>query len=131
MALKLVLKPGEKIAINGAVVVNGDRRTSFAIENEARILREADIIQHEDATTPAARIYLPIMMMYLTPESTDKMQTEYEKRLAEFVQVISDADALSTCARINAHIASNAYYKAMTECRALMEFEKTRLSDVA
>ena len=31
MGLKLSLKPGEKIAINGAVIVNGERRSEFIV----------------------------------------------------------------------------------------------------
>ena len=40
MALKVTLKPGEKFVINGAVIVNGDRRSSLVIQNKVSILRE-------------------------------------------------------------------------------------------
>ncbi|MDC0074429.1 flagellar biosynthesis repressor FlbT, partial [Alphaproteobacteria bacterium] len=33
MALKLTLKPGEKFVINGAVIVNGERRSHLLIQN--------------------------------------------------------------------------------------------------
>ena len=45
MPLKLSLKPGEKFAINGAVIVNGDRRGTLVVQNHASILRERDILQ--------------------------------------------------------------------------------------
>ena len=67
MPLKLSLKPGEKFVLNGAVLTNGDKRTSLVIQNKACVLREKDIMQPSEATTPARRIYLPIMMMYLDP----------------------------------------------------------------
>lgn len=131
MALKLTLKPGERAAINGAVIVNGDRRASLVIENRARVLRESDVMQPEDATTPARRIYLPIMMMYLDPETRRDMQPEYEKRLTEFTGVVSDHEALATCARLAAHVANGDYYKALAACRELIAFEETRLADVS
>ena len=68
MPLKLSLKPGEKFVLNGAVLTNGDKRTSLVIQNKACVLREKDIMQVEDADTPARRIYFPIMMMYLDPD---------------------------------------------------------------
>src|SRR5471030_3333363 len=65
MPLKLSLKPGEKFVLNGAVVQNGDRRSSLLLQNKASVLREKDIMQAEEAVTPARRIYFPVMMMYL------------------------------------------------------------------
>jgi flagellar protein FlbT len=62
VALKLTLKPKERFFINGAVVVNGDRRSSLLIENNASILREKDIMQEREAGTPVRRIYFAIQM---------------------------------------------------------------------
>ena len=45
MPLKLSLKPNEKIVLNGAVVQNGDRRTTLLLQNKASVLREKDIMQ--------------------------------------------------------------------------------------
>lgn len=131
MALKLTLKPGERVAINGAVIVNGDRRSAFVVENQARVLRERDIVKPENADTPAKRIYLPIMLMYLEPAEERRLFPEFEQRLTEFAGAISDAGALKTCAAIAAHVANGEHYKAMTLCRSLVEFEKTRLAHVA
>ena len=59
MPLKLSLKPGEKFVLNGAVVQNGDRRAALILQNKASVLREKDIMQAEEAVTPARRIYFP------------------------------------------------------------------------
>lgn len=131
MVLKLTLKPGERAAINGAVIVNGDRRASLVVENKARVLREGDILQPEDANTPAKRIYLPIMMMYLEPATNHDLQTEYELRLKQFADAVINVDALETCARLAAHVANGEFYKALTACRLLIAFEDKRLSNVA
>ncbi|OFW99667.1 MAG: flagellar biosynthesis repressor FlbT [Alphaproteobacteria bacterium RIFCSPHIGHO2_12_FULL_63_12] len=131
MALKLTLKPGEKIAINGAVIVNGDRRTEFLVENRASILRETDIMRAEEATTPARRVYLPVMMMALDPSARKTLFAEFDRRLTEFANVLSDPAALSLCLKISASVANGAYYKALGSCRALIEFENERLSHVA
>jgi len=130
MVLKLTLKPGERAAVNGAVIVNGDRRSSFVIENRARVLREADIMQPEDASTPARRVYFPVMMMYLDEKTANDMLPEFETRLTEFIDAVTDADALATCARIAADVANNEHYKALQKCRSLMEFEDSRLAHV-
>lgn len=128
MVLKLTLKPGERAAVNGAVIVNGDRRASIVIENRARVLREVDIMQPAEATTPGRRIYFPVMMMYLDPSTNDGMRSEFEGRLTEFIDVVTDGDALRTCAQIAADVANEDFYKALQKCRSLMAFEETRLT---
>ncbi len=131
MGLKLTLKPGEKVAINGAVIVNGDRRVEFAVENHASILRERDIMQASEANTPAKRIYLPVMMMALDSAMRAKAYPEFEQRLLEFTGAVTDPAALADCLKVSAEVANENYYKALSHCRALIEFESKRLPDVA
>ncbi len=88
MPLKLSLKPGEKFVLNGAVLANGDKRTSLVIQNKACVLREKDIMQPEDANTPARRIYLAIMMMYLDGEASEEPYNEFALRMTEFMGAI-------------------------------------------
>ena len=64
MALKVELKPGERILIGDCVVTNSDQRTRLLIEGAAPILREKDIMTAERADTPAKRIYLAVQLMY-------------------------------------------------------------------
>ncbi|MGE0408015.1 MAG: flagellar biosynthesis repressor FlbT [Amphiplicatus sp.] len=131
MALKLILKPGERIAVNGAVIVNGDRRSAFVVENRARVLRERDILQPDEADTPAKRVYLPIMMMYLDPAAEAAYRRDYEARMTEFTQALSTPDALRVCAELAAHVANGEHYKALGLCRSLIDFETSRLAHVA
>lgn len=131
MALKLSLKPGERIAINGAVIVNGDRRTEFLVENKASVLREGDIMRAEEANTPARRVYLPVMMMALDESARKDLFDEFDRRLTEFAGAVNAPHALSLCLKISAAVANGTYYKALGFCRELIEFENERLNHVA
>jgi flagellar biosynthesis repressor protein FlbT len=44
MALKVELKPGERILIGEAVITNSDQRSHLLIDGTAPILREKDIM---------------------------------------------------------------------------------------
>ena len=45
MALKITLKPNEKMIVGGAVITNGNiKNTNLIIENNVPILRQKDII---------------------------------------------------------------------------------------
>ena len=129
MPLKLSLKPGEKFVLNGAVLTNGDKRTSrLVIQNKACILREKDIMQPEEATTPSRHVYLPIMMMYLDPEGIETYYNDFALRMTEFMGAIQNRAALAACIEISRDVISGAYYKALMQCRKLFEFEQERLN---
>jgi len=130
MALKLTLKPGEKFVINGAVVVNGERRSNLIIQNKVSILREKDVMVPEDANTPVKRIYFSVMMMYLEPNSTKQWREEFTKRMTEFMNVIKGEEALQMCIAIIEAVNAGEYYGALVKCRKLLPFEKERLEYV-
>ena len=131
MALKVTLKPGEKFVINGAVVVNGDRRANLVIQNKVSILRQKDILLPEEADTPVKRIYFAVMMMYLEEKNRKEFHQEFMQRMTEFIDAISDREALQQCLKIIDHANSGEYYKALMGCRVLFPFEKKRLEYVA
>ena len=128
MPLKLSLKPGEKFVLNGAVLANGDKRTSLVIQNKACVLREKDIMQPAEATTPARRIYLPIMMMYLDAENFEEYYNEFALRMTEFMGAVETRSVLASCIEINRDVTEGRFYKALMTCRKLFEFEQERLS---
>jgi len=128
MPLKLSLKPGEKFVLNGAVLTNGDKRTSLVLQNKACVLREKDIMQPGEARTPARRIYLPIMMMYLDRENFEEYYTEFSLRMTEFMGAVQTRTVLAACIEISRDVFNGDYYKALMNCRKLFDFEQERLS---
>lgn len=127
MPLKITLKPGEKFAINGAVIANGDRRSSLVLQNKANILRERDILHQDEVNTPAKRIYFPIMMMYLDESGFETYYEEFQARIAEFIDAVNNPEVLHSCLEINRDVVSRDFYAALKSCRKLMDYESTLL----
>ncbi len=130
MPLKLSLKPNERFVVNGAVLQNGDRRAVMLLQNKASILREKDIIQPEEANTPARRIYFPIMMMYLDPAEAGGLYDEFVLRLHEFMGAIRSTDILKECVSLSREVMAADYYKALIRCRKLLTYEQGLLGHV-
>jgi len=130
LPLKLSLKPGEKFVLNGAVLQNGDRRASLILQNKASVLREKDILHEDEATSPARRIYFPVMMMYLDEGGAQKYHEEFATRLAEFMGVIKNPPVLIDCLNASKHVMAKEYYKALMLARKLIEYEDERLGNV-
>jgi flagellar protein FlbT len=132
MPLKLSLKPGEKFVLNGAVVQNGDRRSALLLQNKASVLREKDIMQVDEATSPSRRIYFPVMMMYLEQAGGETTYNdEFVQRLSEFMGAVRNPDILNDCVNISRFVMVKEYYKALVLCRKLIEYEDERLGNVA
>jgi len=128
MPLKLSLKPGEKFVLNGAVVANGDKRSTLIVQNQATILREKEILQAEEVTTPVRRIYFPIMMLYLDPSNFETYYDEFALRMTEFMQVVTNPEVLAICVVISKEVMRGEHYRALIHCKKLFAYEDERLS---
>jgi flagellar biosynthesis repressor protein FlbT len=64
--LKITLKGGERIYINGAVL-KMDRKVGIELLNEATFLLEQHILQPEGATSPLRQLYFMVQMMLIDP----------------------------------------------------------------
>jgi flagellar protein FlbT len=127
MALKVELKPGERIILGDSIITNDNQRTRLFIEGNAPILREKDILTPETADTPAKRIYLAVQLMYLQGDIS-KLRDEYFALVGDFVRAAPSSIGLIDT--VNNAILTNALYKALKEAKGLIEFE-TRLIEHA
>ena len=122
MPLKLSLKPGETFVVNGAVVRNGDRRGVLLLENQARVLREKDILRPNEATTPVRRVYFAIMQMYLLGEIDGTAYTQAAEAIASLLSTVTHEDERAGILEISADVAA-ALYRALSRCRKMMTAE--------
>lgn len=128
MALKLVLKPGERVVINQAVIINGKDKAELVLENRAALLREKDIMTEKAADSPAKRIYFLVQMLYLFPEKTG-YQEKFNFHLREFLQAVPSATPLAL--EIGEGIVRGNHYSALKACRKLIAYEQEVLKNVA
>jgi flagellar protein FlbT len=122
MALKIVLKPGERIIIGGAVLTNGKTTVQLLVENQVPILRQKDIMGKDEATTPCRRIYLVIQLMYIDPGNLATHHHTYWNLVREVVKAAPST--MPWIDRISDHILNNRYYQALKLARKLIEYEE-------
>jgi len=123
MALKISLKPGEKFVVNGAVLTNGDKRSAFVIQNRVSILRERDIMTEEQANTPAKRVYFTVMLSYLDSERVQSYYQTFVERMSDFMSAIDNPEIKLICVQISMDMMKGEYYRALTGCRKIVEYE--------
>ena len=129
MALKLVLKPGERVVVNQAVIVNGKDKAELVLENRAVVLRERDIMVEKEASSPARRIYFLVQLLYLFPEKSTFYQEKFNAHLREFLQAVPSATPIGL--EIGEMIVRGNLYAALKSCRKLVAYEEKVLKHVA
>jgi flagellar protein FlbT len=128
MALKLTLKPHERVILGGAVVRNGGSRVDLLVENEIPILRESDILSPSAVRTPCERVVLALQLVYVDPEhASDHLET-YRTLVSD---VLAAAPSLKPLVcTVDAEVAADRYYQAIRQARALLDRERELMSDV-
>jgi flagellar biosynthesis repressor protein FlbT len=126
MALRIELKPGERILIGESVLINSDQRATFLIEGNAPILREKDILTPEQADTPAKRIYLAVQLMYTSRDP----RTHHDVYFALMRDIVQAAPSTyKYIESINNRILTGDVYKALKEARNLVQYEQELLEN--
>jgi flagellar biosynthesis repressor protein FlbT len=121
MALKVELKPNERIIIGNSVIRNGEQRTRFFIEGDAPILREKDILTPATADTPGKKVYLAVQLMYLQGDLSSHNEI-YFPLVRDFLSAAPSAMPL--IAEINNRILSGDLYKALRSAKKLVAYEQ-------
>ncbi|MGN7123879.1 flagellar biosynthesis repressor FlbT [Methylorubrum thiocyanatum] len=128
MALRIELKPQERLIINGALIRNGDRRSTFVIENQCKFLRESEILTESEADTAAKRLCVTLQFIYLAdnpPEAEDlfvRQATEIMKAspsMGPYILAIQD------------ELSAHQYHRAIKRGRELIAYERQLLDHLA
>ncbi|TDQ66688.1 flagellar protein FlbT [Maritalea mobilis] len=126
MALKVELKPKERLIVGDCVITNSDQRTRLYVSGRSPILREKDIMRVEEASSPAKRVYFAVQLMYLD-DDVDKVQDEYFILVNDLVKAAPSMTAIVD--EINNEILTGSLYKALKKAKKLIEYERELIGD--
>ncbi|MHC2021398.1 flagellar biosynthesis repressor FlbT [Methylobacterium sp. CM6247] len=85
MALKLTIRPGETVYINGAEICNSGSATSLVIKNHCRILRESEMITEGDVNSSCSRLTFVLQQVVLKENPFDELN-ELSKLAVQILQ---------------------------------------------
>lgn len=128
MSLKLSLKPGEKLIIDGAVITNAGPKCNLVVENTVPLLREKDILTEKNAKSPAKRIYFAVQLMYIDQIHLQAHHETYWLRVREFLEAVPRA--LPIIEKMSHQVLAGEYYLALKTCKKLIALEEEILSHV-
>jgi flagellar protein FlbT len=128
MALKIALKPHEKLIISGAVIVNGGSTSELLIENNVPLLRGKDIMSLADADSPCRRVYFAIQLMYVDEKNLANHHKTYWELVKEIVAAAPSTRPMFQ--KISEDILHYKYYQALKAARKLIDYEQEVMTNV-
>ena len=129
MALRISLKPNEKMILGGAVITNGNGfRCNLIIENKVPILREKDILNENEANSQCRQLYFVIQLMYIDEDNLDDHQKIYWKLVKDLVKAAPSS--MNLIDQISEEILGGRYYQALKMAQRLIDYEQEVISRV-
>ena len=129
MALRITLKPREKMILGGAVITNGNGfRCNLIIENKVPILREKDILNESEANSLCRQLYFAIQLMYIDEENLAAHQKIYWKLVKDLINAAPSSMILID--QISEEILGGRYYQALKLAKQLIDYEQEVISRV-
>ncbi|MBP2548041.1 flagellar protein FlbT [Neorhizobium galegae] len=120
--LRISLKSGERIFINGAVL-RVDRKVALEFLNDVTFLLENHVLQLEDATTPLRQLYFIAQMMLINPEGKEQSLAMFRKSITMLISCFHDDEVLAELKRVDAMVASGRAFDALKAIRGLYAIE--------
>jgi flagellar biosynthesis repressor protein FlbT len=120
--LKITLKPGEKIYVNGAVI-RTDRKVSLEFMNDVQFLLENHVMQPEAAVTPLRQLYFVVQIMLISPQEADDARSMFRKSLPRLIDSFSSDAIKADLKQIDQLVAEGQVYEAMKMLRGLFPRE--------
>ena len=131
MPLRLKLKPQEKVVIGNTVIENGLKSATFLIHSKTIILREKDIMQEEEANSPARRIYYVSLLMYLAESAklSEVHHPAFRELTRQFQEACPTPKTIELISHIGTKILNDDFYGALKSAKSLIAYEEEVLSE--
>ncbi|WP_159946560.1 flagellar biosynthesis repressor FlbT [Rhizobium sp. 18065] len=125
--LRISLKSGERIFINGAVL-RVDRKVALEFLNDVTFLLENHVLQPDQATTPLRQLYFIAQMMLINPEGREQSMAMFRKSIIMLLNCFQNEEILAELKRVDAMVSSGRAFDALKAIRSLYTVEDRILS---
>lgn len=120
--LRISLKSGERIFVNGAVL-RVDRKVAVEFMNDVTFLLENHVLQPEAATTPLKQLYFIAQMMLINPEGAEHSMLMFRKSVVMLLACFKNEEVLAELKRVDGLVTQGKAFEALKAIRGLYPIE--------
>ena len=120
--IKISLKAGDRIHVNGAVI-RVDRRVTLALETEATFLLASHVLADADAMTPLQKHYCAVQALLIEPQRQAELLEIYRASHRLVSAVHGESTLGEKLAEVDAAIRVGRTFEALRKLRALIDGE--------
>jgi flagellar protein FlbT len=121
-SLRISLRAGERIYVNGAVL-QPDRKVSLEFLNDVVFLLESHVIQAEETTTPLRQLYFIAQTMLMEPASAPATLKLFEASYALLQSSFENEEILAGLTKARDLVVADRVYEALKVIRVLFPLE--------
>jgi flagellar protein FlbT len=125
--LKIALKPGEKIYVNGAVI-SVDRKVSLEFLNDVQFLLQNHVMQADDATSPLRQLYFMVQIILMNPEDAAQARSMFRETLPVLLDTFRTDAICAKLRDIDQMVRDGQVFEALRAIRGLFPQEDAMLS---
>lgn len=127
-ALKISLKPGERMFLNGAVI-RVDRKVTIELMNDVQFLLEAHVLQAEHASTPLRQLYFILQVMLMNPSGAADARDMFKQSLPLLLASFANERILAGLKQVDRLVAEAHVFEALKLIRSLYPLEEACLRE--
>ncbi len=122
--LVISLKPNERFLVNGALLLNGDKRSQICIPNDdVFVLRVSDALHPDEVDTPVKRVYYAVQIILSGDGNADALGGDVKSGL-DALQAVFDGTPMSpTLEKAQKAFEKGRYYSVLYTLKSLFDIE--------
>jgi len=130
--LVISLKANEKFLVNGALLVNGDKRSQISVPNDdVYILRVSDALHPKDVTTPVRRVYYGVQLILSGDGNTEDMRRGVKDGLDALAAVFYGTPMSKALEKAQNAFAKGRFYSVLYTLKSLLNVEEQLLQKMS
>lgn len=120
--MRISLRPGQRIYINGAVL-RADRKVTLELMNDATFLLDSHVMQQEETTTPLRQLYFIVQTMLIDPNAQEQARKLFDHLHARLMEAFTGQAVRDGLKSVGELVADGRSFDALRAIRQLFPIE--------
>jgi flagellar protein FlbT len=130
--LVISLKPNEKFLVNGALLMNGSKRSQICLpDDDVYVLRVSDALHPNEVNSPVRRVYYAVQLILSGDNDALKIEEDVRSGLIALEAVFEGTALSETLEKAKIAFLKGHFYSVLNNLKSLFAIEDAMLRSVS